>query len=276
MTAPCWDSSGRLWSLWEMLRFHAENFFRLSGALTWMLAVSTQRNGEVPKEQRERLLSDISQCGDQCLDMGLRVSALQAGRIGAECQQSNYTYEQMRNSVGDLQQRIHDELMTIWCIRVPADLVRYMREPQPFGAEIATAFPSTAYDIDEAAKCLALSRSTAVVFHLMRTMEAGLKGLAFALGIPYAPSWESYLTQIEKRIEEKHKNKTRKWKKNQAFFRDVMGDLQVVKMSWRNPTMHIVRTYTPEEAQQIFGAVKTFMGRLAANRISDATKKALV
>jgi hypothetical protein len=55
-----------------------------------------------------------------------------------------------------------------------------------------------------------------------------------------------------------------------------MGDLQVVKMSWRNPTMHIVRTYTPEEAQQIFGAVKTFMGRLAANRISDATKKALV
>jgi hypothetical protein len=28
-------------------------------------------------------------------------------------------------------------------------------------------------------------------------MECGLKGLARLLGIPYAPSWESYLRQIQ-------------------------------------------------------------------------------
>lgn len=138
---------------------------------------------------------------------------------------------------------------------------------------MATKFVPANQDIEEAGKCLALSRGTATVFHLMRVMEAGLKALAKPLGIPYAPTWESYITQIGTKIGEKHKRKTAKWKREEPFFRDVLGDLQTVKIAWRNPTMHIVRHYTPEEAEEIFRAVRGFMKRLAASTVIPEQKQ---
>ena len=51
----------------------------------------------------------------------------------------------------------------------------------------------------------------------MRVMEAGLKALAKLLDIPYAPSWESYLKQINDKIAAKHKDKTPEWKADEAI-----------------------------------------------------------
>ncbi len=100
--------------------------------------------------------------------------------------------------------------------------------------------------------------------HLMRVMELGLKALAKALKIPYAPSWESYLSQIQTKIGAKRKTKGVKWKRDERFFRDLSGDLISVKQAWRNPTMHIDRRYSKEEAEEIFKAVKSFMCKLVA------------
>ncbi len=52
---------------------------------------------------------------------------------------------------------------------------------------------------------------------------------------------------------------------------DIAGDLMTVKIAWRNPTMHIVRHYSAEEAEEVFRAVRTFMKRLA-ERFSEKTK----
>ena len=111
--------------------------------------------------------------------------------------------------------------------------------------------------------------------HLMRVMEVGLKALAASplLGIPYAPSWESYLRQIEAKIAQPHKQKPRLWKRYEAFFRDVSGDLISIKQAWRNPTMHVVRKYSTEEAQEILVAVKLFMERLAASGALGKARK---
>ena len=54
------------------------------------------------------------------------------------------------------------------------------------------------------------------------------------------------------------------------MFRNLAGDLQVVKIAWRNPTMHIVRSYSPEEAEDVFRAVRTFIKRLS-ERFSETT-----
>ena len=131
------------------------------------------------------------------------------------------------------------------------------------GKEVNDRFPKAIDDIEEAGKCLALGQGTACVLHTMRVVECGLKALAGALGIPYAPSWESYLKQISDKIGEKHKNKTAKWKREQSFYRDLSGDLLTVKQTWRNPTMHVDRKYSAEESEQIFVAAKHFMERLA-------------
>jgi hypothetical protein len=132
-----------------------------------------------------------------------------------------------------------------------------------FGAEIQDRFTEAVFDMDEACMCAATGRYTACVFHLMRLMECALKLLGSSVGIPYAPSWESYLNQIKRLIERDHKLKSSDWISAEPFYKEVLGDLQAIKIAWRNPTMHIVRSYGPDEAEQIIKAVNTFTERIA-------------
>jgi|ERR1017187_1176732 hypothetical protein len=119
---------------------------------------------------------------------------------------------------------------------LPSERAKYNGTPQKlFGHAVCTAYPSAVDDLEEAAKCLSFGRSTAGVFHLMRVTEAGLKSLGTALGIPYAPSWEAYITQIGNRVAAKHKTKAVRWKKDEPYFKEILGDLQAIKLAWRNP-----------------------------------------
>src|ERR1700730_11200862 len=62
---------------------------------------------------------------------------------------------------------------------------RYFDPERPlFGKDFAKNYISAAFELDEAAKCLALSRPTASVFHLMRMMEIGVRAVARCLDIP--------------------------------------------------------------------------------------------
>jgi hypothetical protein len=45
---------------------------------------------------------------------------------------------------------------------------------------------------------------------------------------------------------------------------EVRALLYHVNQAWRIDTMHPKQTYTREEAKEIFAAIRSFMGRLAA------------
>lgn len=163
----------------------------------------------------------------------------------------------------ELRTRLKDELNERDFLYVPLERVRFYKEQMLFGRAVNDRFPTAIDDIEDAGKCLAIGQGTACVLHTMRILEVGLKALAKALKIPYAPSWESYLTQISTNIAKKHKNKTAAWKKDQAFYRDLSGDLVIIKQAFRNPTMHADRKYSTDEAEQIFNGAKSFMSRMA-------------
>jgi len=165
----------------------------------------------------------------------------------------------------ELTNRLSDDAENIKFVHVRSEVARYFDEPNLFGEQVTDRFPTVTHDVADAGKCLALGQGTATVFHLMRVMEIGLRALAAPLGIPYAPSWESYLKQINAKINEDHKNKSEEWKIGEPFYRDLAGDLLIVKTTWRNPTMHPKARYMPDEAEQIFSAVRAFMRRLATH-----------
>jgi len=162
-----------------------------------------------------------------------------------------------------LKEGVFAELRTMLFFRMDEELRIYFEKPHQYGDTVDLRFPAAALDIEEAGKCLALARPTAAIFHAMRVMEVGLRVLAKDLKIPYAPSWESYIRQIEAQITAKHKSKSKKWKAVEPFYRELLGDIMSIKIAWRNPTMHIVRSYTPNEAEDVFRAVRTFMQRLS-------------
>jgi hypothetical protein len=180
-----------------------------------------------------------------------------------------YLVVDAHKDISDLRSRISDLIKNRNFLYIPPSLEQYYAHPPLFGSDVESFFPSAIDDIEDAGKCLALGQGTACVMHLMRVMEVGLKGLAKSLKIPYAPSWESYLTQIQNKIGAKHKTKGIKWKKDEKFYRDVSGDLVSVKQAWRNPVMHIDRRYSKEEAEEIFKAVKTCMRKLAVRINQD-------
>ncbi len=98
----------------------------------------------------------------------------------------------------------------------------------------------------------------------MRVMEAGLRGLALELGVQYAPSWESYIRKLNTILaSENYAILTEAQRAKRPFYADVLGDLAAIKLVWRNPTMHIVKSYDVGQAKMIFGAVESFMRHLA-------------
>jgi hypothetical protein len=184
-------------------------------------------------------------------------------------QDSIENLDKFKEPLDELINRIGDRLKSEYFLHVSPRMAQYYT-PSIFGQDVLDKFHVAADDIEGAGRCLALGEGTACVLHLMRVMEAGLKALAKALGISYAPSWESYLKQISVKIDGKHKTKGVRWKRDEAFFRDVSGDILTVKQAWRNPTMHVGRKYSPDEAEEIYRSVRSFMTRLAS-RLSQVS-----
>jgi hypothetical protein len=251
-----------------MLRFYAHKFL---DSLDDLSAIRVLAVNEPPLAQitvdtttRTRINNLIEQLSDMKLVMTVKSSERlrEAGATAA----AGY----LREIVSEIQDRLHDELegTLIFCIRENAE---YFEPKVPLlGKEFEDKFATHGiFELDEAGKCLALSRGTAAVFHLMRIMEIGIRAVAKSLGIPdpIKPSDRNWY-QIRKRIkEESDARLARKaWKdlRDKEFFASAYVSLDAVRVAWRNPTMHIENKYTPDEAEQVFLAVRGFMKKLAS------------
>ncbi len=263
-----------------MLKIHGPNFCHAIMALARVqLITENQKAANVPDEaihpdlvkSCEALLTDfatnvgnlgaiVTQRAAQ--DLMMRLPRLKYLSLGQE-----YAY---------LEKTLRFELEKSALFALAAARASYWTQEEPlFGAAVNERFPHAIDDIVSAGKCLATDQGTAVVFHLMRVMEEGLKALAKEMSIPYAPSWESYIKQITKKMEEPYSKRPPKWRKHGTFYRDVLGDLQAVKFAWRNPTMHIVKKYNPDEAEDIYRCVRSFMQRLAAGLPAPKSKRSV-
>jgi hypothetical protein len=135
----------------------------------------------------------------------------------------------------------------------------------PFGDRVALKFPKAIEDIDEAGKCLALQRSTACVFHLMRVMELGVQRLGVKLKVAInteIESWAKIIDHIDKAIKVLPAA-TQKEKARKAKYAEASAHLNIVRLAWRNEVMHPKQTYDRQQAWEVYNATKTFMASLA-------------
>ena len=58
------------------------------------------------------------------------------------------------------------------------------------------------------------------------------------------------------------------------FFEGAYASVDAVRVAWRNPTMHVEKKYTEDEAEHIFLAVKGFMRHLASRCDENGDPKA--
>lgn len=175
----------------------------------------------------------------------------------------NATYENARIELKDFTGRIRDYLSGRTAFAIPGEQRVYFDEPLKGWDRVADAFPLAVDDIEEASKCLALGRDTACVYHLSGVVQLGLEALASKLKIklnPHADTWNKLLVDIDNALKARQAALPRsKWKRVEAFYAEIVSDIKVMKIAWRNPTMHFRRTYTHEQAVKVYNYVREFM-----------------
>ena len=156
-----------------------------------------------------------------------------------------------------------------------------MESHRPFGQQVYTVFPKAADDIDEARWCLAASRWTGCVMHLMRALDSVLAKMAGTTKAPPTNNgWKSVITSIKNEMDKQRKalraaaraskaagdmEKREKYLARAKVFTAALGRLDGIREVIRNEAFHKPVIYRTREAHDIYLATKSFMSYLAAN-----------
>ncbi|MGB2693799.1 MAG: hypothetical protein WBD55_01280 [Dehalococcoidia bacterium] len=257
-------------SLLEIMRsFPADEWLRLATGLE-MISQFSDITGEINESDRKLMLRTIGGVVSDCWEFHLPVSGKSAERMTKRLldEKAPLTHRELAKMAEDLNTRIRDEIEGILFFSIDPTMSQYMQEPNLFGEDVTIRFPSATIDIEEAGRCLAFSRGTACVFHLMRVMETGLRVLAKSLNDPSLdparnPSWESMLKKCRKELEQPIAERSEEWAKDDQFFSEATAQLMAVKNAWRNPTLHVQIVYDDEKAIDVWNSVRAFMRHLA-------------
>lgn len=223
----------------------------------------------------ERFLATADEFHELCAQASLTVTELAATGVkrnlrdvkpGADDPEHMYllggVFLRVKNSLQEVVTCLRFETASKTALMLPPEKAHLFEPPTPlYGPEVRGKYPSALYDIDEAGKCLALGRSTAAVFHLMRVMEIALKAVSAHLGVtaPSNPNWGTWLGGVRGECQ----RRGRGWA-DFNFFQDVWQRIDAIKDAQRNQTMHVETVYTEEEAMLIFKATEGFMKKIAS------------
>lgn len=273
-----------------MLKFNAANFYQATTAIQHSKSFLDGREKHDPDFKKKPMRA--SEGGRAALSISLtRVETLREPlkSIGAQVslivlddmeafikEDDDVTVEDLIDFYEQLDTTLRRELSICYVFSLSKKERELFEPGEPlFGEEFERNFASGgAFELDEAAKCRALGRYTAAVFHLMRIMEIGIAAVARCLGIPdpvkpAERNWGNILKAINNGIQAKWPNSADRMHGDGAFFEDVYASLDAVRNPWRNATMHVERKYTPDDAEHIFIAVKGFMKKLASRCDED-------
>jgi hypothetical protein len=265
-----------------MLNFYANRFVELSGWLSLMqlsylnpAPIGTRGLAPSPltDESLKRLREQIERAKELAAPIGLTGVVAAADRlltaIGDPSDQrrdmiSNYA-DGISHLLGEMSVRLKEDLEAHVFLQLSADGAgRYDKAATLFAGAVWDKFVDARYDLEEAVNALALERSTAAVFHLMRVMERALHAVHLCLGLDWPligneKNWGNILQGIRGELV----GRGARWPERGAFD-ELYALLDSVKGCWRNTTMHVEEKYTQDEAGRVYRNVSDFMARLSA------------
>lgn len=255
----------RLWSLWDMLRFYAHQFVRLSSILASMSGLFSSVGKDFNDGDRRIMEKEIGEANFLLSEVGLNFSAKMAQRILEKAKSKHYDAAYFVNQIQVLHERIKDELQERYCLCLePHEAALYAPIQSLVGQEIEAKFPSILYEIDESAKCAALGRDTASAFHAIRCLEAGLRAISACLGVPDPTkgaerNWNQILGNIKKASDVKWPTSKDRFSGDGKLFEELHATLHAMQNPYRNATMHLDARYSKDEAEVIRIVVKAFL-----------------
>ena len=268
-----------------MLELRAASFYEVITHLQhlngFILAKKNEHSLRMEESARTNLSRDIEEeLISHLTALEARVTIEAANDLLYAVREQGITWGEFSRGLSDIHNTLSRELKQTTIYVIEAEKRKFLLPQRPlFGKEFETRFTSAAYELDESAKCLALGRPTACVFHLMRLMEISVRAVARCLQIsdPIQPadrSWGAVLKKIRDGINAKWPTVASRASGDGAMFEDLYATLDAVKNPWRNATMHVENKYTDDEAEHVFAAVRGFIAKLASRCDENGGPKA--
>lgn len=280
----------RLRSLWDMMQLDASAFYKASTRLAETKSyISAMKDNPKSVFNRERRLEPpdrifmkgrFSAIIEHLEVLGARVTVMAVQDAERECENDYTTWADAENLIEEINNTLRRELNLVTLLALDAqDTELYAPEYPLFGLDFDKQFPSISYEVDEAASCLALDRSTASAFHSIRCLEAGIRALSRCLAISDPTraanrSWSLLLKALKEAIDDKWPGSNTRLSGDGEFFDNAYAALAAMQNPWRNATMHLDQKYTSSEARHIFEVAKGFMAKIASRMDENGDPKA--
>jgi hypothetical protein len=276
IASGCQYEAHRLYSLWDMISFLADELVRPLDALKGheMALLGQGQDGRVTKEQADMILSHLDALGRLSTKLGLsathnRVNFLIGKVIGGGGRSSLIAV-----SLDELSKAVRLEVYKIQFAHIPANKLEFFEQHDLFGELVSSAFPSAQIEIKDAGNCLAADLHTAAVFHLMRAVESGMRALAIRLRVktkdPLEYSdWGQIIPAIRAKVNLLPSGRSPKKDKALAFYNRTVSDCEDFRVS-RNRVSHNRAAFNEKEALGLCERVRDFMQRLTENGIRES------
>lgn len=284
----------RLVSLWDIVNhFKASDFCTRVGNLAILEARFQKENPSTMSVERWAQLgldfaAQIIHAANDCHDVGLTHAWEEINRINTMLVGQEKNAEANTMAARHVRHCLVAELQKRKFLFIKDDRAEFLDCGALFGDVVERNFPSAKFDIREVGNCLACELYTASVFHLMRSVEWGLRALGTDLGLRrlrtrskkankplrYTPlawsQWEEIILQLKCRIASRIAAIRRGPRKQeyQEFYSPAVDQIERFKDAYRNHVMHTRREYTRSEAYAVFDQVRHFMTHLAT-RLSE-------
>jgi len=265
-----------LLSLWELMqKFSPDKFVSLTrGAmnLAQLIQIYKERTEQIYtlKQYREQMQELLALCGEAKLPMTIKTIGRVLELVELQHGGARVDGPTLERASQQVALMLEDEMSVRLCFWLGASEAELWDAKRLSGEDVSDRFPSTDYELEEYAKCCAIGRHTAAVFHLMRVLEIGLSVLAVSIGAdPANKSWEQILIGIQTKIDENVKLKGPSWKDTEQYYSEISAQFRNLKNAWRNYTMHVHVTYDKERTEEVFVHIRAIM-KVLATRIRES------
>lgn len=269
-----------------MRKFPAEQFANFAKVIAIVRSVggTSAENPSHSYRATKDACKLIAGAESACRAIGLRASAATIRKIAALGTEEQPSRMALVELAGELDGRLNDEMRETYFMVLTPRESQFYGNPREGWEDIIKRFPASLGDVEEAAKCLALSRYAATVFHSIQVVEIGLIELGRFLDVKDPlPGWTATSGRLKEIVKKPYKDRSPLENENYAFVEQTEGTVEALKNAWRNKISHahgklvvLTADFTPEIAEDILYASRTFMRRLTEGlpplppmRISD-------
>jgi len=266
-----------------------EKTFNIAGRIT-KLEQSAQAAGyvgNVGDQQNDDSLGDefrrtglpaFTGMESSCIDLELGTSLATVRKIITVIDRPSSRWGDLYPLAEELRGRLIDEMESKSFWELSTRERQYYEQPRKGWDVVISRFPDSVTDIEEASKCFALSRYAAAVFHSLQVVEIGLIDLGRVIvATDPQTGWNATTKRLKEILAIKYPDRTPFQEQHSQFLEQISATIEVLKSAWRNKISHaqnslilLTSDFTPEVAEEILLASRSFMRRLATEAPTSA------